>query len=752
MALCDANGISITQLLTDKDLVEKYRGLETAVKHACPRLFPARARTRAAQARREIVVDTHTDSVHGSVDSSLVRLAGKYIRDEFFNAEDSARNFKQINPQNQPNPRQIGINRQGKGASEWNKSVDNELAAFEDALQTITGDDPAFIDELIDPTFAASETNADKQEQKDKLKFQCNTVLRLLQNLKQDHFGTYVVQSNSPQSCGLTIREMVALGYRSLQDNTQDDRDYAENWKNPAQKEQHMISFIENLYKAMRGYNIDRNGDDEWKTHGAEADNNKCPGGFVNQIAAGLIDHKLVEIKVLTGQTMQGPLLVLLPAVLNELATTNKQLIMNWLSKGIMEPALRDAIIDKLVVTSNMPTAWIGEITEFNREFSPDEIKRFVPQCLNMLQTGELLEKLAAKYPGNFESAPTADALDLKSLQHNFVFDNDNGTISYIEQFCLQELQEVQEPQEPQEPQEQKADNKLLGKKGMAFFKALIGSNLQDLKNLALLNFCASINTDFATAVKSILEQHISTLDPSAKDTLYLTAAKAGYRAVLESCLKSGAAADATFAGDGKKTALHYAAELGCTDIVKLLLEKMSPAAVNAVFNGKTALNKVAFDRDSDNVAFKDEIMLTVFVEDMVAKLAEQTKSTIYQQLKDKLKDRHPNIYSTAMVYCLSRGLVTAKEQELLFIEMVAKGEQDVAELMLKSNPALLLAEGAVTDYSGRKFGYGDTPSITAFQYARLARDSHMLQMMLSVAEKAANNGNAELLEGLKSS
>jgi hypothetical protein len=56
----------------------------------------------------------------------------------------------------------------------------------------------------------------------------------------------------------------------------------------------------------------------------------------------------------------------------------------------------------------------------------------------------------------------------------------------------------------------------------------------------------------------------------------------------------------------------------------------------------------------------------------------------------------------------------------------VARGEQDQAEAMLKENPNLLLHQGNVTDYSGRKFY-----NITAFQYALWAYDRHMWNMLL---------------------
>ena len=63
---------------------------------------------------------------------------------------------------------------------------------------------------------------------------------------------------------------------------------------------------------------------------------------------------------------------------------------------------------------------------------------------------------------------------------------------------------------------------------------------------------------------------------------------------------------------------------------------------------------------------------------------------------------------------------VNQKEVEE-FLRLVAEGEQDKAEAMLKSNSALALVPGDVTDLSKRSFN-----GITGFQYAVWALDWHM--------------------------
>lgn len=64
-------------------------------------------------------------------------------------------------------------------------------------------------------------------------------------------------------------------------------------------------------------------------------------------------------------------------------------------------------------------------------------------------------------------------------------------------------------------------------------------------------------------------------------------------------------------------------------------------------------------------------------------------------------------------------------------LRLVAEGEQDKAEEMIKAQPALLLQCGEVTDLSDRTF-----PDITAFQYAVWALDWHMWTMLLKYLPK----------------
>ncbi|MEK6733914.1 MAG: hypothetical protein AABY27_02270, partial [Pseudomonadota bacterium] len=67
--LSDEDGKSIRQLVEEKSLTERYSGIVEQIKNSCRSLYPP-----INQNNSNLVVDTHTGSVHGSVDRSLAKL------------------------------------------------------------------------------------------------------------------------------------------------------------------------------------------------------------------------------------------------------------------------------------------------------------------------------------------------------------------------------------------------------------------------------------------------------------------------------------------------------------------------------------------------------------------------------------------------------------------------------------------------------------------------------------------------------
>jgi ankyrin repeat protein len=89
-----------------------------------------------------------------------------------------------------------------------------------------------------------------------------------------------------------------------------------------------------------------------------------------------------------------------------------------------------------------------------------------------------------------------------------------------------------------------------------------------------------------------------------------------------------------------------------------------------------------------------------------------------------------------------ARSTPSASPEVAQFLRLVAEGEQDKAEALLKANPSLALASGSVTDLSERRFA-----NITAFQYALWAMDWYMWTMLLKYLPKSEAAAQARALE-----
>ncbi|MFA6036913.1 MAG: lipase family protein [Legionellales bacterium] len=111
-------------------------------------------------------------------------------------------------------------------------------------------------------------------------------------------------------------------------------------------------------------------------------------------------------------------------------------------------------------------------------------------------------------------------------------------------------------------------------------------------------------------------------------------------------------------------------------------------------------------------------------------------KITIWEclGLEPRLLDIIPEIAKIPSVSIECGGI-------LLLLRLVAEGEQDQAEILIKANLQLLFQRGDVTDLSKRKF-----KNITAFQYAVWALDWHMWTMILKYLPLKEAKAQAEQL------
>ncbi|HQZ88286.1 MAG TPA: protein kinase [Gammaproteobacteria bacterium] len=92
--------------------------------------------------------------------------------------------------------------------------------------------------------------------------------------------------------------------------------------------------------------------------------------------------------------------------------------------------------------------------------------------------------------------------------------------------------------------------------------------------------------------------------------------------------------------------------------------------------------------------------------------------------LLEQKNSSESNTLAQFQAFIKSASLINASDLTA-FLRLVAEGEQDKVEAILKNNPTLALLPGDVTDLSGRMF-----TGITAFQYAVWALDWHMWTMI----------------------
>jgi len=352
------------------------------------RLAPIFARQYGQQGRQEVNINTHTASVHGSVDASFVRLALRYDSEKVAKESD----------------RVVTVER----TSNWQEGIDAQIDAFHTKL-TAALEDNESISSLIE------ERDPDKIK---KFKFQGMAALRLLDGLMRGRFGgTYEVKADEVNSCGLSVKEMVSIAFASLNDR--------EKWENQEQAGSQFAFLVENLYIAKRGYNIDAYGDDEWKTHPEKPDDNKCRGGTINQIACGLRDHKDVEVKIITAETMLPPVSGKLQGVLRQLSKSKegKTLIRTWFASGIISKELSDKILAELCKDA-----------DFSKEFSQSEITSIGATVLAKYD----IDSLRREFPD------LNQGLDKKKLIYTFTFEEGKGYVPYLQALHRESPEELQ--------------------------------------------------------------------------------------------------------------------------------------------------------------------------------------------------------------------------------------------------------------------------------------------------------------------
>jgi len=265
--------------------------------------------------------DTHTESVHKTVNQALVRLAKKMDKDLELHAivgsdipsgtpsKDDPREMTFQSDQNRNALR-------AKLAENFNKlkSHVDELAALDDEG----------LFEYLKPSLEKFEIEKGPgQKAVQDLKKKLPKIKNMLDDIV-NHNRFHVEGSHFPvtasESIGrhidLTYKEVLSLAYYSCQDESglsgiteTSDRDIREKAKLNAE-----LNFLAGLYDVRRGYNIDQDDYDH-----SNDDRNRCAGGTVNSIANSLNDcHKLVGILKINKEAVKNEIKIKIREYFND--------------------------------------------------------------------------------------------------------------------------------------------------------------------------------------------------------------------------------------------------------------------------------------------------------------------------------------------------------------------------------------------------------------------------------------------------
>jgi hypothetical protein len=369
---------------------------------------------------------THTSSLHESIDQSLVRLTIQYIKDNFSPADQRGICLYLANVQSITDIRytNIIVNRLNKS---WQNKIEEELDLFMNELtkymDILEGKDSQ---DLMNELFPYS-----NEETRNFLLFQCNAAKILLSYaIKKEIFGQGEDQVVDPvkhvQTVGVNLCELLAISYGSIRMNNR--------WNETNNIQNYFFSLINGMYVSLRGYNIDKYGEDEWKHPNTKSRNiNKCVAGIFSSIVQSLIDHQHVTIITINQPTTITAFLHLLPTIMEILFNrhTNRTDLAQWFFTGTITNTLLNNLADEFFKIDN------GNI------YNKDKHLKLVTTSLNAISK-EQIEKRFISYISDTQKNIYSELQQLTHPIDTFVRDSEGDYILLAEykaqQFLLQEI------------------------------------------------------------------------------------------------------------------------------------------------------------------------------------------------------------------------------------------------------------------------------------------------------------------------
>ena len=366
-----------------------------------------------------IDIDTHTASVHKTVDISLVRLI-KIMANYLALSSVVKKN----------SPTMVTIRR----SSKFNEAINQQILALREFLQNLSNKNDLQLYQYIEPSLLEFERDENSQQIKilvAGVRYQVSTSLRMLDDIEQhNRFGDYFDHpADQLVSCGIKLFEILALTYYSLNDqnNLSVGKIDESSPKYLHHKVTRELTYIRHLYEVRRGYNIDHGGDfpDEHVYQPDNTDENICDGGTVNKLVSSLNSiHQAVEVRIVSSeqlrQRMEAKLHQLIEAKFepnqkNDFEELLKHLEF-WRNRCRISDQFKKLIDDEFSAEVKQYVKDAG----FDNDFSDEQIAIYYQQVINNIKISKKLSDLVIRQ-------------SVKSKPQQYYVRANQGYLSYLD-------------------------------------------------------------------------------------------------------------------------------------------------------------------------------------------------------------------------------------------------------------------------------------------------------------------------------
>jgi ankyrin repeat protein len=677
---------SVEELIRSKVTEDAYKNLA----NLCPLAEKIIKQNLNVEVRA--VVDTHTTSIHESVNESFRRMARKYA--ELYLPDEISKNIAVAKEEARKQNAEI--------SEEDVLSV--EIKEIKKHWQTNTNEDLAEFKKQLEEKITLLKSENSTEEDKQHVIFKYETTLTILEDLINDkQYGSqFPIQPSESVLHGLNMREIVAVSFGLLRDK--------ENWQNQENADDHFSSLIDGIYDGI----------------------NRCAGGIVNSLLTGMLDYKLASIIVINPDTIKNDLVHLLPEILSTISDNKdfqekyKTDLIKWANTGYASDELGNIIIDKFFALKEKEEQNLYDSSK-HRRIAIDGFK-----LIKTEEVSKVIKVLADETKENIEVKEFYNDVLQKVFVNIDVFiktklgdyalflDSDDFRARY---------EKVQDAKMEPILDEEEFEKAVLEYFQLYFAKK--NTNRFNQKVQLLLLYSESSDKIIANIAKQglslLIKNKINKKYYNDKTALHI-AAEEDFLDIIKLLLKEISDEVINAKDDFGDTALHIAVLNSDAKIVKLLLEKMSPDAINAVDNkGNSAFHSALIYNRLDIIP----LLLEKMSQDEITKYGPKA-------LQYSIELGHIDVVKLLLEKMSQDAINAADNQGLTALHIAAsKGNLEIIKLLLEKT-----SEDAINAADD----YYQTALHTAFIFNKLEIIPFLLEKMTPEAINIVDNkGNTAL-------